>query len=288
MAPDTLAPDTRTELAAYEDSLKILAYGIQRDTVKEQRQLYVRSFIKTLARALKVEDSFYHPFDSLQSISFQYPADSSFRVITFQLYVDVNEYRYYGAIQKNSSELQLYPLVDRSHEIDYAEKRTLTPDRWYGALYYNIKQFETPDGPKYLLFGFDGHSFWQRQKLVDVLYFDEEGQPKFGAPVFVDIDPRMGERTRKRILLNYSANASITLNFNTDEDMIIYDNLAPMKGEYGQGETFIPDGTYRGYQLKDGLWVGVEKVFNTILEEAPREQPIFDKREKRGLFGGPE
>ncbi|MBK9014691.1 MAG: hypothetical protein IPM82_11770 [Saprospiraceae bacterium] len=45
------------------------------------------------------------------------PTGQHFRVFTWQLYVDVDDYKYYGAIQMNTSKLQLFPLIDRSAAI---------------------------------------------------------------------------------------------------------------------------------------------------------------------------
>jgi hypothetical protein len=54
-------------------------------------------------------------------------------------------------------------------------------DRWDGAVYYGIRQFDTREGRKYLLLGFDAFEFYQRRKLIEVLSFNA----KTGVPVSV-------------------------------------------------------------------------------------------------------
>lgn len=267
-------------LEAVEDSLGLLSYALVNDSLAENRFLAVRAFIPMLVNALKEPHSFDYPFSQLQAISIQYPADSSFRVLTWQLYVDKEEYRYYGAIQMNTPELQLFPLIDRSFELDGdLEQLVLSPEQWYGAVYYKI--FTVTDGPTphYLLFGFDGYSYFRKRKVIEVLTF-ADGQPVFGAPVFLAPD----EATRKRFVLEYSVEASVSCNYNEAHEMILYDHLQTINGNYGEGPTQIPDGTYEGFVLKEGQWEYVEKVFNQILDEAPRPEPVLGG-EKRDILG---
>ena len=55
--------------------------------------------------------------------------------------------------------------------------------------------------------------------------------------------------------------------------------------------TFVPDGSYQGYELKDGFWVNIPKVYDQVLEDgqAPRDFPVLDSenanRERKNIFG---
>ncbi|MCB0568246.1 MAG: hypothetical protein KDC66_00705 [Phaeodactylibacter sp.] len=267
-------------LQEMEDTLGLLAYAVVNDSIAEHRFGACREMIPRLVKALKVENSFEYPFEKLRPVSIQYPQDSSFRIFTWQLYVDENDYRYYGAIQMNSPELKLYPLIDRSFKIEDAESAVLSPENWYGAVYYNLLGFDTPDGSKaYLLFGFDGDSFFRKRKLIDVLRFQDDG-PVFGAPVFV----KEGNQRKNRVMLEYSAEVSTHCNYDGLLEMVIFDHLIPMNGPYGEGMTNYPDGSYEAYRLQNGLWMHVDKVFNQVSDEAPRPTPILDNRPK-DIFG---
>jgi hypothetical protein len=270
-------------LKTMEDTLALLAYAIVNDSMQEMRFAATQKFIPSLVQALKVPNSFAHPFKRLQTISIQYPADSSFRVFTWQLYVDENDYRYYGAIQMNSPELKLFPLIDRSGEMPLlTEQEILKPERWYGSLCYRLYQFDAPEGRHYLYFGFDAKEFYSRRKLMDVLYF-EQGEPRFGAPVFVDSLQGGGVHTRNRIILDYYAEASVKLSYDDALGMVIFDNLIDIPGP--EGPIRVPDGSYVGYQLGQGRWVRIEKVFDHVYETAPRPEPVLDARKDRDILG---
>ncbi len=267
-------------LQEMEDTLGLLAYAVVNDSLAEHRFGACREMIPRLVKALKVENSFNYPFESLKSVSIQYPRDSSFRIFSWQLYVDENDYRYYGAIQMNTPELKLYPLIDRSFTVENPESAVLGPDNWYGAVYYNLLDFKTPDGDKaYLLFGFDGNSFFRKRKLIDVLRFNEDG-PAFGAPVFV----HEGNQRKHRVLREYSAEVSTRCNYDELLEMVIFDHLIQMNGPYGEGLNNYPDGSYEAYRLQGGLWTHIDKVFNQVSDEAPRPAPILDNRTK-DIFG---
>lgn len=266
-------------LKEMEDTLALLAYAVINDSLPEHRFGACREMIPKLVKALKVENSFRYPFERLKSISIQYPQDSSFRIFTWQLYVDKDDYRYYGAIQMNTPELQLSPLIDRSFKIEDAEHAVLSPEEWYGSVYYNLLGVDGPEGPYYLLFGFDGHSFFRKRKLIDVLRF-EEGRPVFGAPVFV----HEGGLRKHRVVREYSAEVSTRCNYDGLLELIIFDHLIELSGPYGEGPVNYPDGSYEAYRLEGGLWQHVDKVFDQVSDEAPRPAPILDHRTK-DLFG---
>jgi len=274
----------RDLLAKREDTLGVLAYSVVNDSLAENRFAACQSLIKMLVRTLKTENSFQYPFDQLKSVSIQYPADSSFRLFSWQLYVDREAYRYYGAIQRNTRELELYPLIDRSWTVEEEEQAVLPADQWYGAVYYNLRQVDAPQGRYYLLFGFDGYSFFRKRKVVDVLVFDSAGKPQFGAPVFRnEADPDQPRR-KNRLIAEYSAATSVRLNWDPALELLVFDHLQPIAGPHGEGLVNVPDGSYQAYRLQEGLWYYVPKVFDQVQEEAPRPFPVLENR-KKDLFG---
>jgi hypothetical protein len=276
-----LTEENRAKIDEIEDTLAVLAFTFLNDSIAENRFAACRSFIPALVRALKVESSFDYSFERLPNVSVQYPADSTFRIFSWQLYVDENDYRYFGAIQMNDPSLRLVPLVDRSFAVEYPEEAVLSPEQWYGAVYYNLRQVDSPQGRYYLLFGFDGYDFFRKRKLLDVLSFDASGKPAFGAPVFVD---STGVSPKKRLVLEYSAAASIRLNYDEALDMIIFDHLIETTGQYGEGAVNLPDGSYEGYRIENGRLTYVSNVWTQVQDEAPRPMPILDGP-KKDLFG---
>lgn len=272
-------------LKEFEDTIGLLSFLVINDSIDEHRFAACKKLIPTLVKALKVENSFQYAFSEVKSISIQYPQDSSFRVFTWQLYVDVDEYRYYGAIQMNEPQLKLFPLMDRSYEIQEEEYEIVSNKNWYGALYYNIKQFDTPKGRQYLLFGFDGFSFFDKRKIIDVLTIKED-EVTFGAPVFITYDLKTGqEYVKNRIVKTYSAESAFKLNYDLVYEVILFDHLIMTGGMANQGPSWVPDGSYEGYRLDKGYWYHIPKMFNEVSEEAPRDFPVLDSRKGIGIMG---
>ena len=273
------------KLDGAEDTLAILAYAVVNDSIEQERFAACKVLITSLVKALKIENSFSYPFSRLKSLSILAPPDSSFRIFTWQLFVNDSTYRYYGTIQMNQRDLKLFPLIDRSFEMDIPPiYEQLSSDNWYGALYYNIRQFDSKEGRKYLLMGYDAFAFFEKRKVIDVLSFDGKGKPVFGSPVFVRENPKPGPK-EQRIFLDYSAEASVRVNWDEQYKMILFDHLIAFPSPFGHGMTAVPDGSYDGLRLEKGHWKYIEKVFNDSQKEPPFPEPILDSRKSRDISG---
>lgn len=279
-----LSPEAQEKIRLGEDTLAVLAYAVVNDSIEQERFAACRALITCLVRTLKVDNSFKYKFERLRSLSILAPPDSSFRVFTWQLFVNDSTYRYYGAIQLNRKELQLFPLIDRSAEMETPPIREqMTPDRWYGVIYYNLRQFDTKEGRKYLLLGYDASDFYTRRKVVEVLSFDAAGKPVFGAPVF-DRENAQGP-PELRIFAEYAAEASFRMNWDEQYQLILIDHAVPMPSPYGTGVVLVPDGSYDALKFEKGRWKYVSKIFNDVMQEAPRPEPILDDRKGKDIMG---
>lgn len=278
-----LGSEAARQLHTTEDTLALLAYAVVNDSSADLRFVACQGLITKLVRALKTENSFRYPFERLKSVSILAPADSSFRIFTWQLFVNDSTYRYYGAIQMNQPELKLFPLIDRSFEMPAPPTREpMSAERWYGALYYNLRPFDTREGRKYLLFGFDGFTFFEKRKVLEVLSFDKSGTPVLGAPVFYRDGSSSGEQ---RIVLEYTSEANVRFNWDEQYQMILFDHLIPLQSPYTGSVTYAPDGSYDGYQWEKGHWKYIDKVFNDVMEEAPRPEPVLDSEKGKNIMG---
>lgn len=275
-----LSPEQKAYFESVEDSLIGLIQTVLRDSIDENRHLANAQLKGLLAESLQKENAFQYKFPAMRGISIQYPQDSTFRIFTWQLYVDKNEYHYGGFLQTYETAPQLYPLNDHSAEVRMPEYEVMSPDYWYGAVYYNLKQVVHKRERYYLLFGYDGYELFRRRKIIDVLVF-EDGKPKLGAPVFVHGPGKV----KHRIVREYSAEVGTRLNYDDALEMIMFDHLIGQNGPHGEGLTYYPDGSYEGYKLnRKGKWEHIEKVFHQVSEEAPRPAPILDNR-KKDIFG---
>jgi hypothetical protein len=284
----TLSALSAQSLRASEDTLALLAYAVVNDSAEAARFGACKVLIKKLVQALKTENSFQYPFDRLRSVSILAPPDSSFRIFTWQLFVNDSTYKYYGAIQMNQPTLKLYPLIDRSTRMEAIPPRMeLSPEKWQGMLYYNLRQFDTREGRKYLLFGYDVPDFFSRRKTIEVLSFrGEDRRPVFGAPVFKKAG-KARQQQDYRLVFEYAADGSVRVNWDEQYQMVIFDHLLPVPSPYGRGLTYVTDGSYDGLRPDKNGWLFVEKVFSDFQDEAPRPEPVLDSRKSKDLFGKP-
>ena len=280
----TFSANEKNQLSALEDTLSFYAYSIVNDSLPEDRFYATRELIVTLVKTLKIKNSFYYPFSKLQSVSLQYPPDSSFRMFTWQLAVSPSEYRYYGALQKKSDSLILFPLIDRSFTISQPDVVSLSPENWMGCLVYGIQQIGAGDSATYLAFGYDANDGKTRKKWIDPIRFIRN-KPVFGAPLFPPNPKDSSATIPLRFILSYSAESTIKLNYDAELGLIVYDHLAPLVLKAGQPEEMVPDGSYEAFKILPNKLEYIEMLNVTSTdEESIRQKPILG-REGKDLFG---
>jgi len=273
--------ETSTTGVVSEFDESALALQKQFDEMRSSTLLHERlqanaEFIPQLVKTLKKKDSYDYPFKQLDGLSILNAPDNTFRIITWFVplcdtlpeekrndKLEQFGYRYYGAIQLNSDEgLNLLPLYDVSDSLMTPEEEILSNDNWYGAVYYNMIQRTHAGKDYYILFGWEGNnSITSTKKLAEVLTF-KNGKPVFGAPIFEFFrdDYYMN---RNRMILEYKKDSGVSLNYNDQKEMIVYDYIKPESPEAkGNYYLYIPDGTYEGLIYTDGIWKHEKKVFN--------------------------
>lgn len=279
-----LLPADKKELFQKEDSLKKVADDMINAEAPTQRFRADSIFVRTLIRSLKIKNSFYHSFDSLETVSRLVAPDSSFRIFTWQLKRDEYMYIQKGAIQINTPDgsLKLFPLFDASMFTGKPTDSVRTRQNWIGAVYYRIIEKEYNNKKYYTLLGFDDYSVSSNRKWMEVLTFNESGEPVFGGQYVSFKQDSLKKATQQRFNIEYKKEARTTFNYNPEMDMIVYDHLISETDEPGKKDTYIPDGDFEGFKWDKGQWVHVDKVFNFTLKdgESPMEQAILDKEGK--------
>jgi hypothetical protein len=268
------------KLHKQEDSLKNLVKNVIIDSFTAGRMRSDSQFVKTLVRGLLVKNSFYYPFDSVKGIGKVYAPDSSFRIITWQLAFDDYYCRQRGAIQFRTPDgsLKLVPLRDYSEFAEDPMDSIRNKDTWIGAVYYNIIQTKHNGKNYYTLFGFDQHSVRSNKKWIEVLTFDNRNLPVFGGKYFSFEKDSVKRAAQFRYSIEYKKEASTTVNFDPELNMILIDHLVSESDEPELAYTFIPDGDYEGFKWENGKWIHIDKVFHEKLEDgqAPVPDPLRD------------
>lgn len=272
-------PADLAKMSALEDSIALLARIVVTDSIDENRLVAQEKMMPLMRKALDIGNSFNYAFDKVENISVLYPPDRECRVFTWQLMINENRFKYFGIVQLNRSKSIFYELKDMSKEIPKPESQFLTADKWFGALYYNIKPFKTKEGVKYLLFGFNAHDTIEKIKVCDVMSL-KSGSPRFGAAVF-EKEERGFKKKINRLVLYHSVEATIRLNYDDEMGMIVHDHLTDIGYKNPEiPSVSVPDGTYEAYKLEKGIWEHISKLENTIMDKAPIPKPILGNKGK--------
>ncbi len=243
------------QLRLYEDTLKTLGKTFINNENDLERKNANYKFIKTMVSALKIPNSFLFPFDSVKTVSILNSPDNRFRILSWSIMNQDGSYRFYGTVQMNTGgPLKMYPLEDYSPLQKNPEDSVTDNRKWYGAQYYKIVPVYAAK-TYYVLIGWKGNTVKSTKKVIDVLSFSN-GEPAFGMPIFDG-----NGKTRKRIVFEYSRQASMLLRYVPEQNLIVFDHLAPPDAKQkNKPESFGPDLTYDGYKLKNGHWVYVEQL----------------------------
>jgi len=249
----------KNKLVAFEDSLTLQRKATLKTKNDEQRLKANNNFIKTLERALQQEKSFEHSFDSVPYTAFLMSKDKKFRIINWNVPFDNGSHRYFCFIQlysKKSKCYETYQINDYSEQLTNPEYKSLNSKTWFGALYYEIIPQKTGKKSWYTLLGWDGNDNLSNKKVIDVLSFAANGQPKFGTAIF-----KTKKDTKRRVIFEYSEDAMMSVRYHPKKNQIVFDHLSPrqpqLEGEY---QFYGPDFTYDAFEWQKNKWVLLENI----------------------------
>jgi hypothetical protein len=102
------------------------------------------------------------------------------------------------------------------------------------------------------MFAYDGATRSSNKKILDVFWFKGKSL-RIGYPLFQD--ERNKTELHKRVFIEYSEKASISVNHKPSINKIVFDHLMPetpnLKGMY---EYYIPDMSYDAYFWENDFW----------------------------------
>ncbi|MGI8952928.1 MAG: hypothetical protein ACR2FN_15255 [Chitinophagaceae bacterium] len=271
------------QLQLLEDTMKIYSDKMILDALAPTRFEADSIFTRMLVRALKTPYSFDYPFDSIETVSKIYAPDSNFRIFTWQFEKDESYFQQRGAIQIKTKDgsLKLFPLIDMSDFTENSTDSVRSNLNWIGAIYYAIIMKNYKGKNYYTLLGYDDNDFESTKKWIEVLTFDNSGNPQFGGRYFdYPEDSLKPAQPAFRFCLEYKKDARARMNYDSDMDMIIFDHLISENNHQSEKFTLIPDGDYEGFKWVNGKWQLVSKVFTYKLQngQEPVPAPIKDDK----------
>lgn len=244
-----------------EDSLKKIGPRCFKGSDQE-KALACEQFGNLLHQALELDGAFNYPFDSLKFIARLTAPDNAFRIFNWNLPYADGTHKYFGFIlvdeQKvraklppNAKRFVLYTLTDKSAEIRNPELSELSPEKWYGALYYKIILTTHKKKKYYTLLGWDGNNNQSWKKLIDVITFNKSGKLIFGEELLFHRD----RRSSRRVIFEFKAEVIMALKYEDDKKRIVFDRLAPeVSGAEGMYQFYTQTFEYDSYVFKKGKW----------------------------------
>jgi len=257
------AEDSSSLIHLYEDTLNELQYQkANLHTSDAYRQDANQRFLSVLKRALMLPGSFNYPFDSLKTLSRLTSPDKQFRILNWNVAWHNGTSGYYGFIQSYDARKKaytLYELKDKSTDIANQQSAVGTTDNWLGMLYYKIIPDENEKNT-YILLAWEGYSDIITRKVIDVISFNSEGVPSFGKAIFKKL-PTGTKNVPKRIIFQYSANLTMSLQYNEAKKMILFDHLCPIDPSLsGQYQYYGPSFQVDALVYSNNEWEYMENV----------------------------
>ncbi len=253
-------------LTWYETRLMAVGNDLVECREEQKRDSCLHLFNALMDTSIRLKGAYEHAFDSVRNVSRVTAPDNSFRIFTWTFRSNSDSFTFYGFIQfpdDAEREEKIVYLHDSSSVLkdDEILDSDLSPDRWYGALYYDIIMTKRWRTRYYTLVGWDGYTSRSSKKLLDVISFDDE-KITFGLPIFKMYSNR---DPLKRVIWEHADRAVMTLRYESRKNIITFEHLMPptpmAKGEYS---LYLPDGTYDYFRWKRGKWVKDEMLFDNV------------------------
>lgn len=270
------------EFRFWEDSLIVLRDQVINEPDETTRLELNEEFMSLLESVLQMPKSFEYTWDSVRNFSVLSSPDNVFKIFTWYVMKQDYSVENFGFIQvynEGRHKYVLFPLYDKRGVMDYPKTQIGNHNRWYGAVYYKLITTKEKNFTYYTLLGWNGNTLFSNQKVIEVLHFNKEVTPIFGARIFKNYPEKVS-----RVIFEYSKNATLHLNYEEQEylvstgkynpktremdykkvnsPMIIFDELIPMDENVQNVAAFlVPESSLnQGFIEEDGRWIFMKSV----------------------------
>ena len=180
---------------------------------------------KYLLEIIQEKESYRYPFNNTEHISVLQPKNKAFKLFTWFVPHLNGSFEYYGIIQicnKRGKKCHIYHLKKTTNLTHQDLYNQLNYDQWYGCLYYDIIPIKVNKENYYTLLGWDGSNTTTTKKIIDIIKVDKNKKPIFGANIF--------NNNQHRILIEYSSQHPVSLQYDDKLEYIVFDHLEPIDG----------------------------------------------------------
>jgi len=254
-----------------QDSLSRISSEIWKQKSDSAKLAANTVFLNVFNTVLKSDTLISFPLDSIYGITHVASSDAKMHLYTWNIPFKNGTNKYFGFIRANIDNPILIPLVSHEYNNEDLSNQLMSPQNWYGALYYKLIQMKIEDKEAYTLLGWDGFTATSNRKIIDILTIDTKGNIQFGMPVF-----KTDQGIKSRVVMEYSEKANMLLRYDYQAIMIqkkkkikremawliVMDRLIPMDPSMkGMRKYYIPVGDiYDGFIFRNGYWSMVEDI----------------------------
>ncbi|MBI1268297.1 MAG: hypothetical protein GC193_12800 [Cryomorphaceae bacterium] len=268
-ADDASLESLEFQLIRFSEALR----NAKSDTERLQFDDSLKTTVETI---LSTPASMQFPFSNVKWMGVLTSSDNLVRMYTWNIPNEdlSNTYRCYiqYVADKKKGEIKWVALDDVMSDNDNITQKYMTPEKWQGALYYEIIPVTNKGKTYYTLLGWDGRDAITNRKLIDILHFNGD-KVRLGMPAF-----KVEKGSPKRHFLDYGEDSAVSLRYNDKQKRIIFDHLAPSHPSMvGNPAFYGPDLTFDAFLLVKGEWV-YESNIEITLGKDDIKAPYIDPR----------
>ena len=240
-------------------SLKVLFQKLTYSEEDENKIELSDQIASRLFPLLREPSFFSNSFSGLEKLSTLISSDGKFKICTWNVEFQDGENVFYGGVSvrnTKSDEIYFNALNDSRSAIKSPERASLSPSKWFGAVYYDLVETSYKKNKFYTLLGYNANDPFSKIRVVDVVTIADNFRITFGAPLF-----EYERDIKRRVLFQYSARFNMMLRYDAKEKMIVMDHLAPSDPMFKNDPRYFgPDFTYDGFKFQDGKWQFISEV----------------------------
>jgi hypothetical protein len=221
------------------------------------RLLFSQQLWDRMELLLGHEPLFSHDFSGYEQVSTLQSPDGMVKVMTWNLAFENGTNAFRGAVAVNrEGKVVVHELSDSYQSIKNPEQASLSPDKWYGAVYYELLEHSYRKNTFYTLLGYNPNNPFSKIRIIEVMALTTNGTPRFANAV-LEVDGR----SKRRVILEYSNRVSMMLRYDASEQMIVVDNLVPSAPMFQNDyRHYGPDFTHNGFRFEKGKWLYIDNI----------------------------
>ena len=203
-------------MKGYENDLNNLFDQVfSTDNKENERYNANEELMVIMEEALLQRDSYKWKWNLRKGVSVLSSDDDKFRVITWAVVNESDEFECFGYMQvlnENADVYEICRLQDKTAEIFNPGEVALTDQNWYGCIYTDLITTKHDGRYFYTLLGWNGGDMTTQHRVIEPVYFKKNStKPSFGQMMF-----RQGKdsnRNLRRIILKYGKDVNINLSY---------------------------------------------------------------------------